>query len=112
MTNSADTLTLQPTTTNQLCAQARFPKNFSGFQGHFLDNPILPGFLHIQLALDLLREANLPHILKEIQTAKFTHPIRPDTEIQITLTPTEPNAYEAKLTLNDEPLSTFTLTAE
>ena len=112
MISSTYTLTLHPTATDQLRAHAVFPKNFPGFQGHFPHNPILPGFLHIQLVLDLLRKANLPHTLKEIPTAKFTHPIPPETEIQITLTRLNPNIYEAKLTHQDAPLSTFTLTAE
>ena len=104
-------LSLQ-TTSPTLCASATFPKEFPGFRGHFPGNPLLPGFMHIQLALDILAAASLPHTLKEIPTAKFTRPIPPETEIQITLIPTAPNTYEATLTHNDDALSTFTLTIE
>ncbi|HUO07449.1 MAG TPA: hypothetical protein VM008_04045 [Phycisphaerae bacterium] len=104
-------LSLQ-TTSPALRASATFPKEFPGFHGHFPGNPLLPGFMHIQLALDILAAANLPHTLKEIPTARFTRPIPPETEIQITLSPTTPNTYEATLNQNDDALSTFTLTIE
>ncbi|MGN6367866.1 MAG: hypothetical protein ACTHN5_06355 [Phycisphaerae bacterium] len=100
------------TTSPQLTARASFPATFPGFDGHFPHNPILPGFMHIQLALDTLQLANLPHTLNQIPSAKFSKPIPPDSEIHLTLTPLNPTTYEATLTQNQTPLSTFTLTVE
>ncbi len=97
MTSNAYTLTPQPTTTNELRAHAFFPITHPAFQGHFPNNPILPGFLHIQLALDLLRAANFPHILKEIQTAKFTPPIPPT---QKSRSPSSPQAQTSTTPLS------------
>jgi 3-hydroxymyristoyl/3-hydroxydecanoyl-(acyl carrier protein) dehydratase len=107
------TYTLHLLTTHpQITARATFPNSFPGFHGHFPNNPILPGFMHLQLALDTLKAANLPHTLKQIPTAKFTNPIPPETEIHLTLTQTTPTTYEATLTQNEIPLSTFTLIVE
>jgi 3-hydroxyacyl-[acyl-carrier-protein] dehydratase len=106
------TLTIGPNSQNELRARARFPAAHAGFQGHFPGNPILPGFLHVQLALDLLRAAGIPHTLRQITAGKFSRPIPPETEIQIALTVTGVNNFEARLTANDEPLSTFTLAVE
>jgi len=102
-------LTLLSTT--PLRGEAVFPKTHPGFQGHFPNHPILPGFLHIQLALDLLKKANLPATLLSVTSAKFLHQIPPHTAVTITLTPTElPQTYTAALTQKTQTLSHFTLT--
>jgi 3-hydroxymyristoyl/3-hydroxydecanoyl-(acyl carrier protein) dehydratase len=64
MPTSDYTLILE-STTPILRAATRFPSDFPGFDGHFPNNPLLPGFMHIQLAVDLLAAANLPHTLRE-----------------------------------------------
>lgn len=105
------TLTLL-TTSPAITATVTFPADFLAFQGHFPDQPLLPGFMHIQLALDTLKAVHLPHQLKEVSTAKFSAPILPDHTVTIILRPTTANTYDAKITSESDTHSTFTLTIQ
>jgi 3-hydroxymyristoyl/3-hydroxydecanoyl-(acyl carrier protein) dehydratase len=87
-------------------ATATFSPDFLAFQGHFPENPILPGFFHIQLALESLRLAGLPAQLHEIPSAKFTHPIPPDVPVTITIQ-RHPTHYNATLHAGTTLCSTF-----
>lgn len=89
-------------------AQASFPKDFIAFDGHFPGNPILPGFMHIQLALDLLRQLNLPAYLREVTSAKFLRPIFPEEKLVITLTPDQ-NTFAVDIAANGQPCSHLVL---
>jgi 3-hydroxymyristoyl/3-hydroxydecanoyl-(acyl carrier protein) dehydratase len=80
--------------------RCQFPPGFPGFDGHFPGDPILPGFLHIQTALDLLHlAAAVPAAaaLAGVENAKFTRPIRPHEEVTIRLTPAGPLEFDAEL---------------
>lgn len=49
-----------------------FKKDFIGFKGHFVDNPVLPGVCKIQAVLSVFSKLNGRHPeLKEITSAKF-----------------------------------------
>jgi 3-hydroxyacyl-[acyl-carrier-protein] dehydratase len=72
-------------TAEHLTAQVRFSAEHVGFQGHFPDNPLLPGFLHIECVLDVLRHQLGSVDLVAIQSAKFLQPIRPEQVIDVTL---------------------------
>lgn len=65
-------------------ARFRFPASFTGFQGHFPDNPILPGLCILQAVL-VASEA--PHgtraSLRKIVSAKFYTAIAPDMDIAL-----------------------------
>ncbi len=50
------------------------------FQAHFEDNPLLPGFMQIEIAARLLKEPTL-HIKK----ARFFMPVKPDETLTYTL---------------------------
>ncbi|MCK5851028.1 MAG: hypothetical protein KAH23_08945 [Kiritimatiellae bacterium] len=59
-----------------------FPDTFTGFNGHFPDNPILPGICTVQTVLvsaGVWKE--IPVKLEEIVTAKFFFPISPGDEL-------------------------------
>jgi len=67
-------------------ARCSFPANFSGFQGHFPEKPILPAV--IQLAtIRCLAEKALQHPLcvLEYSRTKFKAMIPPDEEVQLHL---------------------------
>ncbi len=63
-----------------------FPKKFSGFKGHFPNNPILPGVCKIQAALLTLEERKHKSIrLTEIVLAKFFAPATFNQELLFNL---------------------------
>jgi hypothetical protein len=95
-----------------LRARAIFPSTHPAFDGHFPSSaggPILPGFMHIQITLDILALANQPAELETITDARFTIAILSDQSIDIELIPTSLNEFDATLTLADQPASRFHL---
>lgn len=68
-----------------MIAQVVFTEDFPLFTGHFPGDPILPGFMHIELARDMLRHLKLPSTLKTIDNAKFISPIRPGQKINVSM---------------------------
>lgn len=62
-------------TVQRISTRAWFPAQHAGFQGHFPGNALLPGFLHVELVLDILR-LSFSHIeLQAVQNAKFLRPV-------------------------------------
>ncbi|MDL1964308.1 MAG: hypothetical protein LWW98_08265 [Deltaproteobacteria bacterium] len=61
---------------NNVSARFLFPEEFTGFQGHFPEKPVLPGFCKIQAVLVVLQEWRKKNVkLKEIVLAKFFLPV-------------------------------------
>ena len=63
-------------------------KNFTAFQGHFPENPLLPGVIQIEISLFCVKKLLNKNdaVLKEVKKAKFVKPILPDTEICAVIT--------------------------
>ena len=59
-----------------------FPQTFTGFRGHFPDNPVLPGLCIVQAALELVAESRKkrPH-LKEMINVKFFAVTKPEAKL-------------------------------
>ncbi len=58
---------------------------FPGFQGHFPDNPTLPGVCHVAIAeVFAERATSLRLELAELSKTKFFLPVRPDTSLSVT----------------------------
>lgn len=68
-----------------ILAQVIFPADFFPFAGHFPGDPILPGFMQVELALDMLARMNLPATLQVVDKARFFIPIRPDQSIHVSI---------------------------
>ena len=66
-------------------AQLIFPDDFAAFAGHFPEDPILPGFLQIELALDMLRRLKMAAELKSVGRTRFFLPIRPGRRVYASL---------------------------
>ena len=65
-------------------AEIVFPKTFSGFQGHFPQQPILPGVCQIRLALVVAeRMLEKPLTLTEVVNTKFVSMAGPDQLLQV-----------------------------
>ncbi len=77
--------------------RAGFPARHPGFQGHFPGNALLPGFLHIELVLDILR-IHFPHVeLRAVRNAKFLRPVLPDEMIDVVLSLESDGSVAAEL---------------
>lgn len=67
-----------------LSARFKFPQSFSGFDGHFPGNPVLPGVCQIQCAVSLLSRSLSAQIkLSSIVKAKFLNSVGPEEEILV-----------------------------
>jgi 3-hydroxyacyl-[acyl-carrier-protein] dehydratase len=103
-----------------ISAEFTFGKGFSGFQGHFPGNPILPGVCQIEMVLAVLEKA-LKHkmTLKTLDRGKYVNAVKPDETVRIAGTYSESSngAVSAKFTLSkligEKPtVSRLSLTAE
>jgi 3-hydroxyacyl-[acyl-carrier-protein] dehydratase len=90
-------------------AQASFLASHAGFQGHFPGRPILPGFLQIQLVLDLLHLCGKPNGLSAIHGAKFLQPILPDQSMDVALECISENTIRAAIHVAGVPASVMEL---
>lgn len=61
-------------------ARLRFPASHPAFAGHFPGAPVVPGALLLAAALEAL---GLGGAGTEIASAKFLHPVLPDTEVEV-----------------------------
>ena|SRR5579862_6316933 len=77
--------------------RAVFQAAFDGFDGHFPGTPLLPGFMHVQAALDLLWAAGVESRLERVEAAKFSRPIGPGEAVNLTLSPAAPGVYDVVL---------------
>ena len=77
--------------------RAVFTGDFAGFDGHFPQMMVLPGFMHVQAALDLLEMAGMAAELRRIEGAKFSRPILPGQAVMIDLSRAGPGRYEVLL---------------
>jgi 3-hydroxyacyl-[acyl-carrier-protein] dehydratase len=67
---------LTETDEGKLIARFVFPEDFTGFQGHFPDRPVLPGICEIQAVTAILETWHKKRVrLKEIVLAKFFSPV-------------------------------------
>ena len=65
-------------------AEISFPPNFSGFQGHFPGQPVLPGVCQIGTAMALAgRMCGTRQVLDEIVNAKFVAMVVPNQLLQV-----------------------------
>lgn len=67
-------------------ARFRFPAGFTGFQGHFPGQPVLPGICLIQAVLAMYDALHATRArLQEVVNAKFIAPASCDQNLTITL---------------------------
>jgi 3-hydroxyacyl-[acyl-carrier-protein] dehydratase len=65
-------------------ARLAFPPDFVGFQGHFPDNPVLPGVCLIEAVLGVLETAQGTMLrLRRVASAKFREPVKPGQLLEI-----------------------------
>jgi len=69
------------------------------FDGHFDDEPILPGIAHLALALAALyRQAGRDRTLTALRGVRFSRPLRPGDEVEVLLSEgTEPSSVRFEI---------------
>lgn len=95
-----------------------FPPSFPGFDGHFPDNPILPGVIQTLLgelcSMEVLRETfpGESLSLESITRCKFMRQIKPDEEISLEFTFKRKDLKQislCELRVGGEPAATYQL---
>ena len=77
---------VRPGESDEWIARFVFPQGFVGFQGHFPDNPVLPGVCMIQAALVALAACTSGRInLTRIVSAKWFAPVKPGEELSFVI---------------------------
>ena len=70
--------------TSEISAEFAFKNDFTGFQGHFPDKPILPGVCQIEMALTVLEKTLKKRVtLKTLIRGKFLNTVSPDETIEV-----------------------------
>ncbi len=90
-------------------ARLSLPAEFVGFQGHFPDNPVLPGVCLVQAGVLMAQEALGKNLrLTRLKRAKFLSPVGVDDPITVSC---ETNDMQAKvaMTRGDECVAQFSL---
>lgn len=91
-----------------------FPPAFSGFQGHFPRNPILPAIIQLMTAREsIIEQMGRDLLIIKVTRAKFQKIITPDIPVTAVWTLREQeDAFICKCILETEgnPASSFTLT--
>jgi 3-hydroxymyristoyl/3-hydroxydecanoyl-(acyl carrier protein) dehydratase len=68
-------------------ARFRIPAASAVFDGHFDTAPIVPGVMHIALALETCEaRRGFPAVLVGVRDVRFSHPLGPDDEVTVRLT--------------------------
>lgn len=91
-----------------------FAPDFIGFDGHFPDNPILPGVVQLMAGGLAARDAFGKSLtLRGVSRTKFTRQVIPGETLIVSGKLKEKDGYitaTVKITCGDETASTFTLT--
>ena len=91
-----------------------FKSDFSGFQGHFPGNPILPAIVQLMTAREsIIEQMEKELVIAKISRAKFQKMIIPDIPFTVIWNVTnEENSFvcKCKLETDGEPASSFTIT--
>ena len=91
-----------------------FSATFSGFQGHFPQNPVLPAILQLMTAREsILEQMGKDLLITKVTRAKFLRIVTPDIPVTVIWTLREQeDAFLCKCVLETEenPASSFSLT--
>lgn len=79
-------------------AKVAFASDFTGFDGHFPDNPILPGICKIQTVIAVYEQLKQQKVsLLELKQVKFFAPVLPDQELTFKIKDKKNNSGEILL---------------
>lgn len=70
----------------KITAEIAYPRNFTGFKGHFPGKPIVPGVCKVLTVLTLLELSLKQKVyLRSVVSSKFMAPTGPDEKLMIEL---------------------------
>ncbi len=73
-------------TPDQIRYSLEFPATSRFFEGHFPDNPILPGVAQVQICIELLAASLAqPVSVRELESVRFRKPLTPSTPCELTV---------------------------
>ena len=90
---------------NTYRAEACVDANSPWFQGHFPDNPILPGIAQLALVKAVVTQASgMETAVKELRRVRYRQMIRPGDamSIQVVAVPDAPYTYKFKIIASNE----------
>lgn len=89
----------------KMTAVFSFPPAFAGFQGHFENNPVLPGICKIQAVMAMHDKAHGGEFrLKEVTQAKYFSPVGPEQQVtvQCESKQSDKNTFQVKALIQKE----------
>ena len=83
----------------QVHARIRVPADSPWFDGHFPDNPLLPGVAQLGMVHDLLcRTSGRPWAVDQVSRVRFKQMIRPDQVLTLTIRPADsPDSHSFRI---------------
>ncbi|MCF8128283.1 MAG: hypothetical protein K9N10_07190 [Deltaproteobacteria bacterium] len=99
------TLSLEGSHTGKMVLNAQVPPDSPWFDGHFPDDPTLPGIAQLEMAVDTIRLAEKRTIsVHKFRKVRFKRVIRPGEKLKIVVTPKkiEEGSYAFRILVEDE----------
>ena len=102
-------LTNVSTDDNAATATLSLPADFAGFQGHFPENPVLPGVCLVQAGVILAETAAGKELrMTALKRAKFLSPVGVDDPVELSCTLTDLKA-KVSITRGEDRVAQFSL---
>lgn len=95
-----------------ICRQFRIEANHPCLDGHFPDEPVVPGVILLDLVRQTVLEWKPETRIKAFSAAKFHYPLRPDEPFTVTLTGSGLTSIRFVCRLEDQKLASGSLTLE
>lgn len=86
-------------------ARVSIPTDSLWFDGHFPNNPVLPGIAQLGMVYDIIaQDFDGPVSIVEVNRVRFKQMIQPDDELDVTITPhaTKADCFSFRMTRGDE----------
>ena len=106
-----------PAGEDEYACRVEFDPAFTGFEGHFPGNPIVPGVCLVELARVMAENAvGRPLTMKEITTCKFRRPVQAgmtaDCKLQVRRPDDSVVLIQAEIRVGDSPAGQIRMKAE
>jgi len=100
--------TLERSEDNEIRADIQVPATSSWFDGHFPEEPILPGLAQIGMVFDIIRKVSgIELTVSSVSRVRFKRMVRPDDHLEIIAAPLkkDADAYTFQIQIQDESVS-------
>ena len=100
---------------NEISADIHVPSDSLWFDGHFPEEPILPGVAQIGMVFDAIRKAHNQELkISSVRRVRFKRIIRPDDQLKVIATPLKQNdgSYSFRILVKDETVCSGVMTVE